>query len=66
MAEPLPAIAATVDFWRGVKYDHDLRMRLVAEMKLPGRACLEFGAKRRSRCWMVPGTAVFDPVDLRG
>jgi hypothetical protein len=35
------AVGDAVDFWRVEAYEPDRRLRLVAEMKLPGRAWLE-------------------------
>ncbi len=57
-----------VDFWRVVAFDPDRRLTLNAEMKMPGRAWLQFD--------LVPGndgepsrlrqTALFDPRGLLG
>lgn len=57
----------TVDFWRVEQVEPDRRLRLRAEMKLPGRAWLEFeiepvaGGGSRIR-----QTAAFDPVGVVG
>ena len=37
-----PAVGDTLDFWRVEAYEPGRRLRLSAEMKLPGRAWLEF------------------------
>jgi hypothetical protein len=36
------SVGDTVDFWRVAAFEVERRLRLVAEMKLPGRAWLEF------------------------
>jgi uncharacterized protein YbjT (DUF2867 family) len=56
----------TLDCWRVESIDAGKRLRLAAEMKLPGRAWLEFevqpdGGKARLR-----QTATFDPLGLWG
>ncbi|MCG8469668.1 MAG: SDR family oxidoreductase [Gemmatimonadetes bacterium] len=57
----------TVDFWRVEAVEPDRLLRLRAEMKLPGRAWLQFEVEPEpaggSR---VRQTAVFDPVGLFG
>jgi len=61
------AVGDAVDFWRVEAYEPDRRLRLRAEMKLPGRAWLEFevvpegGGGSRIR-----QTAQFDPLGLSG
>ena len=60
-------VGDALDFWRVEAYEPDQRLRLAAEMKLPGRAWLEFevlpdeqgGSKIRQ-------TALYDPVGLLG
>jgi hypothetical protein len=57
-------VGDTLDFWRVEAYEPDRLLRLVAEMKLPGRAWLEFEV-------LAPGcilrqTAIFDPIGLGG
>jgi uncharacterized protein YbjT (DUF2867 family) len=61
-------IGDAVDFWRVVAFEPDRRLTLVAEMKMPGRAWLQFD--------VLPGhdgeptrlrqTALFDPRGLLG
>jgi len=58
-------VGDTLDFWRVEDFEQDKRLRLAAEMKLPGRAWLEFE--------VIPGeqtqirqTAIFDPRGLWG
>ena len=62
----------TVDFWRVEEVDPPRLLRLRAEMRLPGRAWLQFeveeadgstGPASRSR---IVQTALFDPVGLAG
>jgi uncharacterized protein YbjT (DUF2867 family) len=60
------AVGDTVDFWRVEAYEPGRRLRLVAEMKLPGRAWLEFEVKPDSDGATIRQTAVFDPVGLLG
>jgi hypothetical protein len=62
------AVGDAVDFWRVVAFEPDRRLTLGAEMKMPGRAWLQFD--------VVPGndgehtrvrqTALFDPRGLLG
>ena len=60
------AVGDTVDFWRVEAYEPDRRLRLVAEMKLPGRAWLEFEVHPDGDGAMIRQTAVFDPVGVLG
>jgi uncharacterized protein YbjT (DUF2867 family) len=57
-----------LDFWRVEAFEPGRRLRLAAEMKVPGRAWLEFevdgdGGEGRS---VIRQTAVFDPAGLSG
>lgn len=74
----IPMVGDTLDFWRVEAYEPGRRLRLAAEMKLPGRAWLEFevlpesgfkGAGTpepfESGC-ALRQTAIFDPVGLGG
>ena len=56
----------TLDFWRVEIVEPDHRLRLAAEMKLPGRAWLEFEVTGDSRGSTIRQTATFDPVGLLG
>jgi len=56
----------TVDFWRVEAFEPNRRLRLVAEMKLPGRAWLEFEVSGDTSSSTIRQTAVFDPVGLPG
>ena len=59
-------VGDTLDFWRVEAFEPDHRLRLCAEMKVPGRAWLEFevtGGPDRST---IRQTAIFDPLGLGG
>lgn len=55
-----------VDWWRVEMIDPDRQMRLVAEMKVPGRAWLEFEVEPDGAGSLVRQTAIFDPLGLFG
>jgi uncharacterized protein YbjT (DUF2867 family)/tryptophan-rich sensory protein len=55
-----------VDCWRVESLEPNRRLRLVAEMKLPGRAWLEFEVEPTSKGSLIRQTAIFDPVGLTG
>jgi uncharacterized protein YbjT (DUF2867 family) len=61
-----PAVGDTLDFWRVEAYEPGRRLRLAAEMKLPGRAWLEFGVEPVADGAVVYQTAVFEPAGLSG
>ena len=56
----------TVDFWRVETFEPDRRLRLFAEMKVPGRAWLEFEVEGDASSSRIHQTAIFDPVGLWG
>ena len=60
-------VGEPVDFWRVEGYEEDRLLRLAAEMRLPGRAWLQFEVKplaaSRSE---IRQTAIFDPAGLAG
>jgi hypothetical protein len=59
-------IGDALDFWRVEAFEPERRLRLAAEMCLPGRAWLEFEVSEhagKSKIWQ---TAIFDPVGLQG
>jgi uncharacterized protein YbjT (DUF2867 family) len=58
-------IGDTVDFWRVERIEANL-LRLAAEMKLPGRAWLEFEITGGGSSATIRQTATFDPVGLLG
>ncbi len=57
---------ATVDFWRVEAVEPDRLLLLRAEMKLPGRAWLQFEVDGDSDGSTIHQTAIFDPVGLPG
>jgi hypothetical protein len=57
----------TLDFWRVESYEPDRRLRLAAEMKLPGRAWLEFETEPApGGGTLIRQTAIFDAHGLLG
>jgi uncharacterized protein YbjT (DUF2867 family) len=56
----------TVDFWRVEKIVPARLLRLSAEMRLPGRAWLQFEVEPSQSGSLVRQTAIFDPVGLLG
>ena len=56
----------TLDFWRVEEFDADRRLRLMAEMKVPGRAWLEFEVAGDSAHSTIRQTATFHPRGLFG
>ncbi|MDH3629216.1 MAG: SDR family oxidoreductase [Acidobacteriota bacterium] len=59
-------VGDAIDFWRVEAYEPNRRLRLVAEMKLPGRAWLEFQVEETAEGSVIHQSAVFDPVGLAG
>jgi uncharacterized protein YbjT (DUF2867 family) len=56
----------TLDCWRIESIQPDQRLRLAAEMKLPGRAWLEFEVQPDGNGARLRQTATFDPLGLWG
>jgi hypothetical protein len=56
----------SLDFWRVESVEENRRLRLVAEMKLPGRAWLEFEVQDAGDRTLIRQTAIFDPIGLAG
>jgi uncharacterized protein YbjT (DUF2867 family) len=56
----------TVDWWRVEVFEPDRRLRLRAEMKVPGRAWLEFEVLPTENGCRIQQTALFDPSGLFG
>jgi uncharacterized protein YbjT (DUF2867 family) len=56
----------TVDFWRVEAVEPGQLLRLCAEMKLPGRAWLQFEARENEEGSTLRQTAIFDPDGLLG
>jgi uncharacterized protein YbjT (DUF2867 family) len=59
-------VGDTLDWWRVEAYEPDRRLRLYAEMKVPGRAWLEFEVAPDGAGSVIRQTAHFDPVGLSG
>ena len=59
-------VGDTLDWWRVEAYEPDRRLRLFAEMKVPGRAWLEFEVAPDGAGSVIRQTAHFDPVGLPG
>ena len=59
-------VGDVVDWWRVEAYEPDRRLRLAAEMKLPGRAWLEFEVTPDGSGSTIRQTALYDPVGLGG
>lgn len=56
----------TVDFWRVEDIRQDHLLRLSAEMRLPGRAWLQFEVEEDPGGSIIRQTAIFDPVGVLG
>lgn len=59
-------VGDALDFWRVEEYEPGRRLRLSAEMKVPGRAWLEFEVEPSAGGSTIRQTALFDPVGLFG
>ncbi len=59
-------VGDAIDFWRVESFEENSLLRLSAEMKLPGRAWLEFEVSEKDGISTVRQTAIFDPVGLFG
>ena len=59
-------VGESVDFWRVEEYEPNKRLRLLAEMNLPGRAWLEFEVKPSEGGTEIHQTAIFDPLGSLG
>lgn len=60
-------IGEPLDFWRVEAFEPDRRLRLEAEMKLPGRAWLEFEVERRGEdSSRIRQTATFESSGVLG
>ena len=62
----VPTVGDTLDFWRVEAYEPGRRLRLAAEMQLPGRAWLEFEVVPGPGGAVIHQTAVFEPAGLPG
>ena len=59
-------VGDAIDFWRVDTYEPGQRLRLAAEMKVPGRAWLEFDVTPLQAGSRIRQTATFDPSGLGG
>ncbi len=60
------AVGETVDFWRVEALERGRLLRLAAEMKVPGRAWLEFEVGPDPAGCVIRQTAIFLPAGLAG
>ena len=60
------SVGDTIDFWRVEAYEPNRHLRLFAEMKLPGRAWLEFEVREKNDGSTIRQTAIYDPVGFLG
>lgn len=56
----------TLDWWRVEAIEPPERLRLAAEMKLPGRAWLEYEVEPRAGGSQIRQTASFEPRGIAG
>jgi hypothetical protein len=61
-----PRAGETIDFWRIEDFVPGRRLRLRAEMKLPGRAWLDFTVEPYGAGSLITQTATFEPLGLWG
>lgn len=59
-------VGDALDFWRVERYERPRLLLLQAEMKLPGRAWLEFEVEEDAAGCILRQSAIFDPVGLLG
>lgn len=59
-------VGEVLDWWRVEEYQPDRKLRLSAEMKVPGRAWLEFTVEPSDGGSVIRQTAIFDPVGFFG
>ncbi len=59
-------VGDALDFWRVEAYEADRLLRLRAEMKVPGRAWLQFEVEPQADGSQLRQTALFDPRGLSG
>ena len=60
------AVGETLDFWRVEAVEPGRLLRLAAEMRVPGRAWLQFEVTPANGGSLIRQTALFDPVGLSG
>jgi uncharacterized protein YbjT (DUF2867 family) len=59
-------VGDALDFWRVEAFEPDRTLRLAAEMKLPGRAWLQFEVEPKGEGSTIHQVAIFDPAGLAG
>ena len=59
-------VGDVLDWWRVEAYRPNRHLRLAAEMKVPGRAWLEFDVEPCEDGSIIRQTAIFDPVGVPG
>lgn len=59
-------VGDTVDWWRVEAFEQDKLLRLRAEMKVPGRAWLQYEVEPYQDGSIIHQTAIFDPLGLWG
>ena len=62
----LLTLGDAVDFWRVETFEPDRLLRLKAEMKLPGRAWLQFEVVGEGSASSIRQTAIFEPIGVLG
>jgi uncharacterized protein YbjT (DUF2867 family) len=61
-----PEVGEALDCWRVETFDPPRQLRLAAEMRIPGRAWLDFEVAPEGSGSTIRQTAIFDPVGLPG
>ena len=61
-----PFVGDAIDFWRVERYERDQVLRLAAEMRVPGRAWLQFEVEPTEDGSEIRQTAAFDPLGFLG
>ncbi|MGB7328406.1 MAG: SDR family oxidoreductase, partial [Rubripirellula sp.] len=59
-------VGEVLDWWRVAEYEPNRRLKLTAEMKVPGRAWLEFEVEPTDDGSTIRQTAIFDPAGFFG
>ncbi|MBI4465295.1 MAG: DUF2867 domain-containing protein, partial [Acidobacteria bacterium] len=62
----LLSVGETIDCWRVEAIEPNRLLRLFAEMKMPGRAWLQFEIEPDELGSIIRQTAIFDPVGIGG
>jgi uncharacterized protein YbjT (DUF2867 family) len=60
------SVGEALDFWRVEAFEPGRLLRLIAEMRVPGRAWLQFEVTPENGGSLIRQTALFDPVGLGG